>query len=85
LKVEAGKAAQVKIVADGQQVYSGIIEAGETQRYQARETFGVTASDSAAVLLELNGQTMAPLGAPGQLGSVTLGRKDLKAAAGGPH
>jgi len=40
--------------------------------------FEVTAGDSSAVLLELNGKAMPPLGAPGSSGTMVLTQKDLR-------
>jgi len=78
LKVEAGKPTQVKILADGKIVFDGAVHANDVQRFRAQQAFEVTASDASALLLELNGQTVPPIGPPGQLGSVTLTRADLK-------
>jgi hypothetical protein len=41
------------------------------------------AGDSSAVLLELNGQAMPPLGAPGASGTMVLSQKDLRQAPSG--
>ncbi len=85
LKIEAGKPAGLKVVADGRTVYDGHVEPGNVMRFDARDSLEITSSESSALLLELNGQTVAPIGPPGQSGSITLTRKDLKSAAGGPH
>ena len=78
LKIEAGKPAQVKILADGKRVFDGAVQANDVQRFRAQQAFEVTASDASALLLELNGQTIPPIGPPGQPGNVTLTRGDLK-------
>lgn len=78
LKVDAGKPAQVKVVADGKVVFDGTLEPGETQRFQAKGNLEISSSEASALLLELNGQIQPPLGPPGQPGSVTLNRGDLK-------
>jgi cytoskeletal protein RodZ len=85
LRVEAGRKARIRVVADGRAQYAGWIAAGETRNYSAREAFKVSASDSSAVLIELNGKTMAPLGTPGRPGRATLTRKDLRDTPGGAH
>jgi cytoskeletal protein RodZ len=85
LKVDAGKAADVKVAADGKGVFAGHMPAGGSQTFRARDKLEISASDSSAVLLELNGQTVPPLGAPGQPGSATLTRADLKRLMGGRH
>jgi cytoskeletal protein RodZ len=85
LKIEAGKPADLKVVADGRTVYDGHVEPGNVMRFDANVTLQITSSESSALLLELNGRTVAPLGLPGQSGSVTLTQKDLKSPAGGSH
>jgi cytoskeleton protein RodZ len=85
LKIEAGKPANLKVVSDGRTVYDGQVEPGSVMRIAAKDSLEITSSESSALLLELNGQTVAPLGLPGQSGSVKLTQKDLKPAAGGSH
>jgi cytoskeletal protein RodZ len=85
LKIEAGKPAAVKVASDGQIVFNGPLEPGEAKSFQAGTSLEVSSSESSALFLELNGQTIAPIGLPGQPGSVTLTRSDLKTAGGGPH
>ena len=84
LKIETTKSTLVSVIADGKSVYEGRMTAGQSRRFRAQEQFQVSAGNSTAVLLELNGQMMAPLGAPGRPGRVTLSRKDLKKTPGGP-
>jgi hypothetical protein len=43
----------------------------------------VTTTDLETVLLELNGQTVAPLGTPGSSGTIMLTQKDLRQTTGG--
>lgn len=81
LRVEAGKEADIKIDADGTTVFSGELKPGNAQTFQAQDRFQVSAKDSSSVLLELNGQTVPPLGAPGQPGTITLTRNDLRKPA----
>jgi cytoskeleton protein RodZ len=85
LKLQAGKETTVTVVADGEKFFDGKMDAGASQQFSALEELEVSASDSSAVLLELNGQVMPPLGTPGQTGKTTLTREDLKKAVGGTH
>jgi cytoskeletal protein RodZ len=85
LKMEAGKPAEVRVVADGKVAFYGHIEVDEVKHFRARSKLEITSSESSALVLELNGQTVPPIGAPGQAGSITLTRKDLKPAEGGTH
>ena len=85
LQVEAGRPTRVSVVADGKALFDGRMSPGQSQRFEAKERFQVSAGDSGAVLLELNGQTLPPLGPPDQPGSATLTRKDLKKLQGGQN
>ncbi len=84
LKIEAGKATTVSVSADGKTAFKGPFAAGQTRTFSARNRIDVRAHDAGAVSLELNGQTVAPIGRPGHAGRVALTRRDLKPAAGGP-
>ena len=83
LKVEAVKKTKVKIDADGERVFDETLKAGENHTFEAKDQFQVDARDAGALLLELNGKTLAPIGPPGHSGKVTLTREALKGAAGG--
>jgi cytoskeletal protein RodZ len=78
LKISAGRPTYVTVIADGKTVLDRQIKSGEQERIQAKESFEVVVGNSSAVLLELNGQTVPPLAAPGEPGRVTLTHKDLK-------
>jgi cytoskeletal protein RodZ len=83
LSVSASAATRVRIVGDGKLLLDTELSAGETRHFSAAQRFEVTAGDSSAVLLELNGQAMPPLGAPGASGTMVLSQKDLRQAPGG--
>jgi cytoskeleton protein RodZ len=85
LQLEAGKPADVKVVADGNVVFQGPVQVNDVKQFEAHDMFQVSASESSALLLELNGQTVPPIGTPGQPGSVTLTRSDLAAPTGDSH
>ena len=85
LKVEAGETSDVVVLADGKTVFSGKLEALRTLTLHAQTSFTVSSSQSGAVLLELNGRTVAPLGPPGEPGKITLTRDNLKSKLGGPN
>lgn len=84
LTVEAGKGTSITVSADGTKVFEGNMIAGQTRQFAAQIDFEVKAQDAGAVLLELNGQTLAPMGKPGRSGMVVLTRDDLK-PSGGRH
>jgi cytoskeleton protein RodZ len=85
LKIEAGKETRVSISLDGAKAFDGSIIAGQSRTFTARDDIDISANDAGALLLELNGQTLAPLGPPGQPGTATLTRSDLKPAGGGAN
>jgi cytoskeletal protein RodZ len=85
LKIEIMKPAELTVRADGKTLFEGSVQANDAKQFEASATFEITASESSAVQLELNGQLMPPVGALGQPGSVTLTLEDLKADSGGTH
>jgi transcriptional regulator with XRE-family HTH domain len=78
LTVSTSAATRVRVVADGKLLLDAELPAGENRRFSAIQQFEVTAGDSSAVLLELNGKAMPPLGAPGASGKMVLSEKDLR-------
>jgi cytoskeletal protein RodZ len=85
LKIEAGKATNVTVTADAEVVFDGTFIPGQSRTFEAENQFDVAAKDAGALLLELNGKTLAPIGPPGHPGTVSLTRRTLESAAGGPH
>jgi cytoskeleton protein RodZ len=83
LGVSTSAATRIRIVADGAVLLDAELPAGETRHFAAKKEFEVSAADSSAVLLELNGQTMPALGTPGASGKMVLTEKDLRPASGG--
>jgi cytoskeleton protein RodZ len=83
LSVSTSAATRVRILGDDSLLLDAELPAGETRHFSASREFKVTAGDSSAVLLELNGQAMPPVGAPGASGTIVLGPKDLRQAPGG--
>jgi hypothetical protein len=71
------------VSADGTKVFEGSIIAGQSRTFTAQAAIDISAKDAGALLLELNGQTLAPLGPPGQPGNATLTLDDLKPTGGG--
>jgi len=83
LSVSTSAATRVRVLADNILLVDTELPAGETRHFSANQQFEVSAGDSSAVLLELNGQAMPPLGAPGSSGTIVLSQKDLRQATGG--
>ena len=78
LSVSTSAATRVRILADGKLLLDAELPAGETRHFSANQQCEVTAGDSSAVLLELNGKAMPPVGAPGASGRIVLTEKDLR-------
>jgi transcriptional regulator with XRE-family HTH domain len=83
LSVSASMLIRVRIEADGALVFNDTIQPGENRHFSAQNVLVVSAADSGAVLLELNGQAMPPVGAPGTSGTITLTKKNLRQASVG--
>ncbi|MHB8503744.1 MAG: helix-turn-helix domain-containing protein [Candidatus Acidiferrales bacterium] len=83
LSVSTSAATRVRILADGALLLDAELPAGETRHFSAKQQFEVTAADSSAVLLELNGRAMPPVGTPGASGTIVISQKDLRLAPGG--
>jgi cytoskeletal protein RodZ len=78
LSVSTSAATRVRVLGDGKLLLDAELPAGETRRFSANERFEVTAADSSAVLLEMNGKAMPPVGAPGASGRIVLTKDDLR-------
>jgi cytoskeletal protein RodZ len=78
LSVSTSAATRVRILADNKLLLDTELPAGENRHFSANQQFEVTAGDSSAVLLELNGKAMPPLGAPGASGTMVFSQKDLR-------
>jgi cytoskeleton protein RodZ len=83
LMVSSSDAVHVQVLADGKIAFDNELSAGQTLRFSAQSEFAVSASNSSAVLLVLNGQAMPPLGAPGASGRIVLTQRDLNRAPDG--
>jgi cytoskeleton protein RodZ len=83
LSVSASAMTRVRVQADGALLLDESVRPGENRHFAAKTEFVVSAADSSAVLLELNGEAMPPVGAPGTSGTITLTRKNLRQVSGG--
>lgn len=82
LRIQAGKATPVTVVADGTNVFDRSLDKDEQQTFRAKQSFEVTAREPLNLFITLNGQDMPPLGQPGQTASKTYTRADLKPQEG---
>lgn len=85
LKVDAGRETTLIVLVDGKKEFEGRLAAGQQRRFRAKERLEISGGNSSALLLELNGLTVPPLGPPGQPGKMTLTHEDLKKLRGGQN
>jgi cytoskeleton protein RodZ len=83
LNPSTSAATHVRVTADDAVALDADLPAGENRHFTATRQFEVAATDSSAVLLELNGVMMPPIGTPGSSGKMFLSAKDLKQVTGG--
>ena len=62
--IAAAKSTHLRVVTDGEAAGDAELERGRNLHFSANDRFELSAADSAAVLLELNGQTVPPLAYP---------------------
>ncbi|MGH9690585.1 MAG: helix-turn-helix domain-containing protein [Candidatus Acidiferrales bacterium] len=85
LRMEAAKPVSVRVTADGKAVFKSRMHASDIKTFEAHDSFEVTANDSSALEVQLNGQPVQLVGSPRHRTKLTLTRKDLKPAAGALH
>src|SRR2546430_2925923 len=83
LSVSTPAPTHMKILADGRVVLDADLLAGQHRRFPASAQFEIAASDASALLLELNGNVIPPLGTPGSSGKIVLSAKNLRQVPGG--
>lgn len=66
-------ATKVSVVADGDQVFEGMLAAGDTRPFRARETLEVVAADGGALRVTHNGEDLGPLGERGSVARARFG------------
>ncbi len=67
LEVEANEHVWVRIRADGQLVYQGLIRPGETRAWEAQSALELDTGNAAALQVRLNGRPEGPLGGRGEI------------------
>jgi cytoskeletal protein RodZ len=78
LSISTSAATHVRVLGDSKVLLDAELPAGETRRFSAKEHFEITAADSSAVLLEMNGRAMPPVGPPGTSGRIVLTKDNLR-------
>ncbi len=64
----------VQVVADGKEIYEGILKSGESRKWEADQTIVVKFGNAGAVELIHNGRSVGKLGAPGDVIVRTFGQ-----------
>ena len=77
LQVDALEEAWVAVTLDGEGSYQGLLQSGETRTFRAGRLIELTTGNASAVILTLNGETLAPLGNPRERKSIRLTSKDI--------
>ena len=83
LSISASSSTHVRIFADGKLLMDSELYGGENQHFTAKRQFDVSATNSSAVLLQLNGRPMPPLGSPGTFGRMVYSQESLRKGPGG--
>ena len=83
LNLSTSSLTHVRVISDDTVALDADLPSGENRRFTATRQFEISATDSSAVLLELNGAMMPPIGTPGSSGKIVLSAKDLKQVTGG--
>jgi cytoskeletal protein RodZ len=80
LQIDVVEDAWVRVAVDDQVRYEGRVKPGEPRRFRGSRRFEVSTRNASAVVLTLNGETLPPLGQPGEERTVVLTAQDLKPA-----
>jgi len=80
LQVDVVEEAWVRVTVDDEMRYDGRVQPGQPRRFRASHRFEVSTRNASAVVLTLNGETLPPLGQPGEERTVVLTAQDLKPA-----
>ncbi len=68
----------VSVNADGEQVFSGLMNAGDKRVVTAKEQIALNVGDAGAFAYTLNGRAGKPLGAPGEVVSTRITLANLQ-------
>jgi len=72
MEIAPTAACWVSVNADGEQVFSGLMNAGDKRTVTAKEQIAVNVGDAGAFAYRLNGRAGKPLGAPGEVASTRI-------------
>jgi cytoskeletal protein RodZ len=78
LQVDVVEEVWVSVVVDEETRYRGWMKPGQPRRFRGSLRIEVTTRNASAVVLTLNGETLPPLGNPGEEKTIVLTARDLK-------
>jgi len=78
LQVDVMDTAWLSVQVDGQPSFLGTMHAGESRSFHSNDNIELMTGNASAVILTLNGETLAPLGNPGEVKRITLTAQDLR-------
>lgn len=81
LQVDVLQDAWVTVTVDSQPLYRGLMRPGESRSFRGGRRIELSTGNASAVVLTLNGETLAPLGNPGERKNIVLTAKDLRPPA----
>lgn len=67
LLLECDQSSWAEIVADGRLIFVGLLQHGETRRFQARDGFRLTLGNAGGVRVTVDGRALERLGRPGEV------------------
>lgn len=67
LEIEILTRTWLEVTVDGEEVFRGLLDAGETESWSASEVIALHVGDAAGVRVVLNGQEIPPLGGAGEV------------------
>ena len=81
LRIDARREVWLSIAADGRKPWQGTLNAGHSQRVEARNTIQLVVGDSGAVDLTVNGKSLPPVGRSGEVKNLTISARGLEEPA----
>src|SRR5262249_27276129 len=77
LELEVLQKCWISLQSDGSRVISRVLEPGDRQSFEALENFELKLGNAGGLRVKLNGKTTRPLGAPGEVVTTLISRKNL--------
>jgi cytoskeletal protein RodZ len=75
----------IQVTADGKTVFTGTLKPNESREISGNEMVQLLAGNAGGITVSLNGRTLDPLGAEGQVKMLRLTEEGLQAGVRNPH